>query len=125
MSLSIILYDICHTTWYNIYRGIIDECITAVKTERLSCRITPEGKNLLEHVAACHGMSVSDYVVSLALDAASREIMDEHIIRVPAEKWNEMLTALDADIAPADKLTEAMRQFNKGTFNGDTYRAPD
>ncbi len=97
----------------------------AVKTERLSCRITPAGKKLLEHVAARHGMSVSDYFVTLAVEAASRELTEELVIRVPAEEWEGLLAQLDADKAPNAKLQDATRHFARGAFTGDVYHAPD
>jgi len=95
------------------------------KTERLSCRITPESKRLLEHVATRHGMSISDYFVNLAVDIAGRELMDELVIRIPPDEWDKLLAALDEDRTPNDKLTEAMRQFAQGAFTGDVYHAPD
>ena len=98
---------------------------TATKTERLSCRITPEGKRLLEHVASRHGMNISDYFVRLAIDAASHELMDELVIRIPTEEWENMLSNLDADLTPNTKLSKAISNFNAGTFSGDTYHAPD
>lgn len=97
----------------------------AIKTERLSCRITPESKRLLEHVASKHGMNISDYFIRLAVDIASRELMDELVIRISAEEWGNMLTALDADSIPNAKLENAIRQFNNGIFKGDVYHAPD
>jgi len=98
---------------------------SALKTERLSCRITPEGKQLLEHVAAKHGMNISDYFVRLAVDIASRELTDELVIRIPADKWDNMLASLDADSTPNEKLIKATEKFNEGTFTGDVYHAPD
>lgn len=95
------------------------------KTERLSCRITPEGKRLLEHVATRHGMSISDYFVNLAVDVAERELMDELVIRIPTDEWDNLLATLDADSQPNKKLTEAVRKFAHGTFTGDIYHAPD
>lgn len=99
--------------------------VPAVKTERLSCRITPTGKKLLEHVAERHGMSVSDYFVTLAIEAASREMQDELVIRIPAVEWESLLAQLDADLDPNAKLTEAARHFARGNFAGDVYHAPD
>jgi len=95
------------------------------KTERLSCRITPDGKRLLEHVAASHGMNLSDYFVNLALEIAGRELMDELVIRIPNDEWENLLAQLDADTAPNEKLTEAMQTFARGNFIGDVYHAPD
>jgi len=99
--------------------------VPAAKTERLSCRITPASKRLLEHVAARHGMSTSDYVINQAIDNASRELLDEIVIRIPADKWESLLADLDADREPNAKLVEAARAFTKGTFTGDVYHAPD
>lgn len=95
------------------------------KTERLSCRITPDGKRLLEHVATRHGMSISDYFVNLAIEMAGRELMDELVIRIPPDEWENLLAALDADTKPNEKLTDAMRRFALGTFTGDVYHVPD
>jgi len=95
------------------------------KTERLSCRITPEGKRLLEHVATRHGMSISDYFVSLAVEVAGREVMDELVIRISPDEWENMLAALDEDRTPNEKLADAARKFAQGTFTGDVYHAPD
>jgi uncharacterized protein (DUF1778 family) len=95
------------------------------KTARLSCRISAEGKQLLEHVAARHGMNISDYFINLALDLASRELMDELVIRIPRDEWEALLTQLDADLAPNDKLVEAARSFAQGSFTGDVYHAQD
>lgn len=95
------------------------------KTERLSCRITPAGKKLLEHIAARHGMSISDYFVNLAIDIAGRELSEELVIRIPRDEWDQLLADLDADTEPNEKLVEAARAFSRGTFNGDVYHAPD
>ena len=99
--------------------------ISHPKSERLSCRITPEGKRLLEHVASRHGMSISDYFVNLAIDLAGRELMEEIIIRIPADQWETFIARLDADTEPNEKLAEAARAFMQGTFAGDVYYAPD
>lgn len=95
------------------------------KTERLSCRITPSGKKLLEHIASRHGMSISDYFVNLAIDIAGRELAEELVIRIPREEWDTLLAELDADTEPNEKLVEASRAFAHGTFIGDVYHAPD
>lgn len=95
------------------------------KTERLSCRITPAGKRLLEHVAAKHGMNISDYFVNLAIEIAGRELTEELVIRIPREEWEKLLADLDADVKPNEKLVEAARAFARGTFTGDVYHAPD
>lgn len=99
--------------------------IPNAKTKRLSCRITPDGKKLLEHIATRHGMSISEYFVNLAIDIAEQELMDELVIRIPHAEWDHVLALLDADTTPNEKLTDAARTFAHGTFTGDVYHVPD
>ena len=95
------------------------------KTERLSCRISTEGKRLLEHVAARHGMSISEYFVSVAVEAAGQELLEEIVIRIPSGDWDSLLTELDADVSPNAKLIDAAKTFAQGHFAQDIYHAPD
>jgi len=95
------------------------------KTERLSCRITPAGKRLLEYVAARHGMSISEYFLDQILDIVGRELAEELVIRIPCEEWETLGAELDTDVEPNEKLVEAARTFARGTFTGDVYHAPD
>lgn len=95
------------------------------KTERLSCRITPAGKRLLEHVAARHGMSISNYFVNLAVDIASRELSEELVSRITPEEWETLLAELDADAEPNEKLAQVARAFARGMLARDIYHAPD
>ncbi len=117
-------YDKWHTLCSNTSE-VEDMSAVATKTERLSCRITPEHKRLLEHVAARHGMNVSDYFITLAVEYANRELTDELVIRVPRAEWDNLLTSLESGSGPNEKLKAAAREFAAGAFDGDVYHAPD
>lgn len=88
--------------------------IPMVKTDRLSCRIAPEHKRLLERAAARHGLSVTDYLVSTALQVAQDELLAEEPIRLSAADWEKLLTILDNPPAASPDLAEAMARFTQG-----------
>jgi uncharacterized protein (DUF1778 family) len=94
-----------------------------VKTDRLSCRIAPEHKRLLERAAARHGLSVTDYLVSTALQVAQDELLAEEHIRLSPADWDTLLTMLDNPPAATPDLEQAMARFTQGTFEGGRYHA--
>lgn len=94
-----------------------------VKTDRLSCRIAPEHKRLLERAAERHGLSVTDYLVSTALQVAQDELLAEEHIRLAPAEWEAVLALLDNPPAATPELTDAMARFNQGTFEAGRYRA--
>ena len=85
-----------------------------VKTDRLSFRITPEHKRLLQRAAARYGLSVTDYLVSTALQVAQDELLAEEHIRLSATDWDTLLTILDNPPAATPELEQAMARFAQG-----------
>jgi uncharacterized protein (DUF1778 family) len=94
-----------------------------VKTDRLSCRIAPEHKHLLERAAARHGLSVTDYLVSTALQVAQDELLVEEQIHLSPAGWDAVLTMLENPPAATHELEQAMARFAQGTFEAGRYRA--
>lgn len=93
------------------------------KTDRLSCRITPEHKRLLERAAARRGLSVTDYLVSTALEAAQDELLAEEHIRLSPAEWDAVLAMLDNPPSASSELAQAMANLYQGTFEDGRYRA--
>ena len=93
-----------------------------VKSDRISCRITPEHKQILERAAARRGLSVTDYLVSTALQTANDELRQEDSLRLPREDWEALLALLENPPAPGPVLVEAMKEFMLGEFDGGKYR---
>lgn len=77
-------------------------------TARLEVRVRPEIKARIEHAAALVRTPVSDFVRSAAEERAE-QIMAEHEAhtRVPAEFFDDLLTALDASAKPSGALARA------------------
>ena len=92
------------------------------KTDRLSCRITPEHKRLLERAAARHGLSVTDYLVSTALQVAQDEILAEEQICLSPVDWDAVLAILENPPAATPALEQAMARFAQGEFDMGRYR---
>ena len=83
---------------------------SAVKSERIEARATPEALALLREAAALQGRSLSDFVVSAA-EAAAREALEEdgNIIRLSPEDQRLFVEALlnPRPISPAMKRAHA------------------
>lgn len=94
-----------------------------IKSDRLSCRIAPEHKLLLERAAASHGLSVTDYLVSTALQVARDEMLAEEQIRLSPADWNALLNILENPPAATPALEQAMARFAQGEFVEGRYRA--
>ncbi|HOF86971.1 MAG TPA: DUF1778 domain-containing protein [Armatimonadota bacterium] len=92
------------------------------KTDRLSCRIAPEHKRMLERAAARHGLSVTDYLVSTALQVAQDELLEGEQIRLSPKDWEAVLALLDNPPPATSELEQAMARFNDGEFIAGRYR---
>ncbi len=77
-------------------------------TARFEVRVRPDSKARLERAAALVQVPVSDFVRSAAEDRAE-QILREHDTQttVPAEFFDDLLTALDAPAQPNAALTRA------------------
>lgn len=77
-------------------------------TARLEVRVRPDTKARLERAAALAQVPVSDFVRSAA-EARAEQILAEYDSRtlVPAEFYDDLLTALDAPTQPNPALSRA------------------
>lgn len=77
-------------------------------TARFEIRVRPDTKARLERAAALVQVPVSDFVRSAAEDRAE-QILREHDTqtRVPADFFDDLLTALDAPAQPNAALARA------------------
>lgn len=77
-------------------------------TARLEVRVRPEVKARIEHAAELARVPVSDFVRSAAEEQADR-VLVEHATRtrVPAEFFDALLDALDAEPGPSSALAAA------------------
>jgi uncharacterized protein (DUF1778 family) len=69
---------------------------THPKSVRLSLRLTPAAKSLLEKAAAVRHKSVSEFVLDQSLTAAEETLADRRHFILNAEQWAEFNRLLDA-----------------------------
>ncbi len=77
------------------------------KSERMAVRLSPDAKLMLEQAAAIEGRSLTDFVISAALDAANATIDRTQRIRLSAESSRVFLEALTNPPEPNETLLEA------------------
>ncbi len=90
----------------------------AVKTDRLEARLAPDERKRIEQAAATAGLSVSAFVVEVAVERADEIIAAATTTDVAADYFDDLLAALDeADAAPrlAKAATRARRSHRIAT----------
>jgi uncharacterized protein (DUF1778 family) len=77
-------------------------------TARLEVRVRPDSKARLERAAALAQVPLSDFVRSAAEDRAE-QVLREHDTQtsVPAEFFDDLLSALDSPVQPNKALSRA------------------
>ena len=79
-----------------------------IRTSKLDLRLSPEAKQTLyaaAHEARC---SVSQFVLTSALERAAETLAERHRFELNAEQWEEFRAALDA---PPRVVPEIQRLF--------------
>jgi len=84
-----------------------------VRSERVQARISPDTKRLLERAASLRGVSLSDFVVSSAYDAATRTVKDHQVIALSARDSEAFALALLSPPAPNDALKRARKRYTR------------
>lgn len=81
----------------------------AVKTDRIEARLSPDERARIERAASTSGLSVSAFLVSSAVARADEVIAASTTTLVPADYFDQLVTALDEpDAAP--RLAKAARR---------------
>ncbi len=83
------------------------------KQARLHIRVDPPNKRLLERAAAHEHKSLSEFVLTEALQSAERVIRERERIVLSESDWNVFMDALETPPAPAAALRRAFRAHAK------------
>jgi|WetSurMetagenome_2_1015567.scaffolds.fasta_scaffold597397_1 uncharacterized protein (DUF1778 family) len=91
-----------------------------VKSENVSCRVSPEHKKLIERAARRSGFSVSDFVTHTLVAAASDVLQEESVIRLSKEEWDNFTSALERPARePSAATKRAVALYREGHDKGD------
>ena len=80
------------------------------KRARLEARVSPEQKALFERAAALQGLSLTDFLVRSAQEAAERTVRDHEVIVLSERDTALLLEALSNPPPPNEALVEAFRR---------------
>ena len=86
---------------------------------RLSLRIDPELKELIETAAAHTGQTVSSYAISTLVRDARRVIEDQHTTYVSERDWEILMDLVDNPPPPNEALIRAMRHHQEFVTSHD------
>lgn len=85
------------------------------KRERVQLRLDARSKKKLERAAAFSGKTVTDFVLSHALDAADRVLAEHEVITLSDEDWDVFFDALVNPPEPNENLKRAFRRYRERT----------
>ncbi len=83
----------------------------ALRTRRTEARLLPDQKRRIEHAASIRGLSVSDFIVQNADEAAIRTIQQHHSWTLDIRDRDLFLRSLQAPAEPSPRLKAAAKRF--------------
>ena len=79
------------------------------KRDTLNIRIKPEERSLIDRAARTLGKNRTDLILDAARRAAEETLLDQTVLRVSPEVYEEFLARLDAPAQPNARLRRTMR----------------
>ena len=86
---------------------------TAVKLDRLDFKLPSEQKRLIKQASETVGMSMKDFVLSLAYEKAQEVIERHNTIRMNEAQSRAFVEMLENSPAPNEKLKEAFQRHSE------------
>ena len=80
------------------------------KTERWTLRVTPAQDAVVRQVLNATGMSLNEYVVGCAVDAATNDLADRQVFVLDSESWDELQDLLDQPPDPNPRIATLLAQ---------------
>jgi uncharacterized protein (DUF1778 family) len=92
----------------------------ALRTERTEARLLPEQKKRIERAARLKGLSLSDFMVQHA-DEAARKTIQEHTSWVLGDRDRDVFVqALLNSPKPSSRMKQAVRRYKKHAATRNT-----
>ena len=83
--------------------------VTDAKRETLNIRIKPEVRDLIDRAAKSRGKNRTDFILDSARVAAEDTLLDQVIMTVSPQAFEEFQARLDMPPKPDDRLLKTMR----------------
>ena len=98
----------------------LPEAPRAAKSERLEARVTREQKEMLQRAAELSGLSLTDFLVTSAQNAAEAAIREHNVISLTARDSIAFAEALLTPGEPNAALRAAFERYDQEvTFNNE------
>ena len=99
------LLDREEAKWLLVYVGATyNEVPVDAKTKRWTLRVTPAQDMIVRQVVSATGMSLSEYVVSRAVEAAVEDLADRRVFAASEEAWEELVEVLERPATAKPKI---------------------
>ncbi len=82
--------------------------LTDAKRETLNIRIKPEVRDLIDRAAKSRGKNRTDFILDSARLAAEDTLLDQVIMSVSPQAFEQFLAQLDMPPKPSDRLMKTM-----------------
>jgi uncharacterized protein (DUF1778 family) len=83
---------------------------SAPRTEKLDLRLTPQAKQRIAAAAEGLGRTVSDFVLTAALERADEALAEQREFKLSAAKWEAFQAALDAPPHDIPRMRRLMQE---------------
>lgn len=87
--------------------------VAQAKEERLQVRLDARAKGVLQRAASYRHKTLSEFVLSTALEEAERVIGENEIVTLSSRDWKVFYDALTHPPAPSAALRKAYRRYRK------------
>ena len=83
------------------------------KDERLEARVSAEAKALCQEAASLEGRSLTDFIVSSAVESARRILRERALIELSQRDRNAFVNSLLNPPLPGKRLRQAARRYER------------
>jgi uncharacterized protein (DUF1778 family) len=87
--------------------------VPRTKVERLEARVSVEQKDMFQHAANLLGRSLTDFMVSILMDASKQVISEHHNINLSVHDQKKFVHALLKVPSPNKNLLNAVKRHKK------------
>lgn len=86
---------------------------TEKRSDRINLRLQKSAKILLERAAGFEGKTVSNFILTCALDKAQKTIRQQEIMTLTAKNAERFLAALAEPLSFNEQLTDALAEHSE------------
>jgi uncharacterized protein (DUF1778 family) len=80
--------------------------MTAMKSNRIAVRVSPEQDALIRHAAETEGTTVTDFTVQAAVTHARDVLADRRLFQLDDAAWTEFLAVLERPVQYKPRLSK-------------------